>query len=148
MADKINTLYIETSKSPRTALVTGVGSNKPVTQFQSFVSGDTINLKLFLLTSGVIDPDISGQSDVFVKAGFGQYGGSTVYASSSNWYPSASAAYTGSINTNTTAMATAMIGNESITALFEMEVTSSNSRRTYVQTPVQIFNEVIGQTPV
>jgi hypothetical protein len=146
MADKFSTLYIETTRGARTALVRSTGSNPVGVQLNPIVSGDTVNLNLILLTDGAIDTDISGKTNFTIKAGFGQSGGTT-YATSSNWYVSSSIGYTGSINTNTAAMSSSLIGNEAITALFEVEMinTDTNSRKTYLQTPVQIYGEVIPQ---
>lgn len=150
--DKFENLYIETTRGPRTALVRNTGSNPVTANINPVIWGDSANYNIYLLSNGSIDYTLSGAPGYTVRAGFGVVGG-TSYATSSNWVAtssvsasiSQSAYYTGSVDTNTTSLSSSLIGNDSINALFEVELlnTTTNRRRTYLQSPTQIYNQII-----
>jgi hypothetical protein len=143
--DKFQTLWVDTTKSPRIALVRGETNQNPM-QMNNLVVGDTLNLNLRMVANGSLDTSLNGLPNYTLKVGVGNFGG-TAYASSSNWYCSSSWGYTGSFDITGSTLAAAMVGKESISTILEVEFfeTGSSSRKTYLQAPITLYNEVLTQ---
>ena len=145
MAEKTINLYVDTDKPARTSLMKS-GSTSVVVQMLPIVAGDILPLKMFFLTNGQIDSEFT--SGLYnISASLGVYGG-TLYASTTDWRLMANYAWTASMDTNTGALTSSLGTSEVINAIFEVETTNNvtGTRRTFVQTPVLIYNQVVTQS--
>jgi hypothetical protein len=138
----MNKLYIDVSKNCRNSLVNS--GSTAISELNSIVYGDTLEYELVFVNGNILDPTLNTNS--FITTSIGQFG-LPVFASSSLWYPSASYSYTGSINTNTTAMSQSIVASAAVKqdyspCKFQVKVTNNGKTQTYLQTSVNVFNSI------
>ena len=135
----MNTYYVDTSKSPRTAIVQS-SSISPI-NIPDVILGDNLLMSIRFLNNG--NPETwNGDLNHNLKLVIGSYAAGA-YATSSNWVASASYGYTGSLNLDTGSLTNVMGNNNNINATFELQVTDErNYLRTYVSQPIVIWNKI------
>jgi hypothetical protein len=135
-------IHIDTSKPAQSALVIGVTNNTSTRLFGSVTIADQLPMVLRFVEANDYS-DLNGDANLTWKVVLGQLGG-TEYAQSTNWLPSASYGLTGSLSLNTTTLSASLEGEDSISAIFEVEGFNALSglRKKYLQVPVTIWNQV------
>ena len=133
----MQTIYIDTSKSPRTSLIRSLDSTTPA-QMLDVVSGDVMPLTIRFSDSTVVSSSVTQ-----LTASIGLYSGGT-YCSSSNWFLSSSWGVTGSIFLSSSALNSALGSSESVTATFTVKVSDRRygSVNTYLLTPITIWKNI------
>lgn len=141
MSNPLEIIYIDTEKSPRNSLVRS--DFVTPTQLNSFIAGDKIGMAIVFVNQSSIDTRISGDSTYTITAAIGNYT-SGILTSTSNFYASTSYGFTGSIDLSVGALTNSLSNLEYINSIFEIQATDSNgNKRTYLQSPVVIWNQVI-----
>jgi hypothetical protein len=140
-------LYINLdAQNPSTALVKTPSVTAPV-GFPTVVSGDTLHLVIVPVTNGAIST-AAGDGEYSCSVAIGDLGEVPPYVFSTDFLPSASYGWTGSLNTNTASLLTPLGTTDEIKTFFEVQLVKvvepdSGSVSTILQAPLTIRNQVI-----
>jgi hypothetical protein len=132
------TLFIDSAKSPRTALVQSASTN-PI-QMPDFVAGDKVAFSFFFTNNGLPDTTLNG-TNITYKVALGTFAVG-IYASSSLW-ATGSFGVTGSLDLSNGILTGSFNGADYVSAIIELEGSQSTGRTTYLQTPVTIWNQLL-----
>lgn len=149
MSDRYTNLVIDLNKSPKTSLVNSVTSITSVSM-PALIQSDTMNLFIQFSRNGVLDTTVNGNPNYTLKTAIGEAGGYE-YCNSTNYIPTGSLGFIGSMVTNTVQLSQSMIPNQDYTTfLFELELVNgiTSERSTPLQVPITVYREVLSSAPI
>jgi hypothetical protein len=141
-------LYINVDSSAVNASLVRSRSNTTPVAYGSVVAGDTLQLVIVPINGDGTINSIAGDANYSLKVAIGGPGDGPL-AMSTNFGISGSYGWTGSLNTDTGSLTTALGILDRVSSFFEVEITAgaavadSGSRYTIAQLPMTIYNQVI-----
>jgi len=134
-------LYINTNAAPQTALVSRQDYPSPVSM-TSLVRGDEVVFDIYLVDGEGGYDATSGAAGFTFKLGVGPMG--QTYYTQATTFSSITNGWSMTLDMSVAAISAALGNLASIDATFEFQVTTvaTSKRRTYLQVPVTILNQV------
>ena len=134
-------ITIATNKPATKSFVFSLENAKPL-NLPALYFGDIFELKIEAGNGLGGYADFTGRADVILEAGVGLPASRELYASTSLSY--GSSFYSGVLDLNTTALASAVAGESTISAFLEVNASYfGGDKQTLLQMPVKINNQLI-----